>query len=60
VHLDGLTSTVSWTKGDSFVTVQDTSPSGTTTTRVPIGHRATSRAIQVNGEQEFGEPVIRR
>jgi hypothetical protein len=38
VHLDGLTSTVSWTKGDSFVTVQDTSPSGTTTTRVPIGH----------------------
>ena len=38
VHLDGLTSMVSWHAGDSFVTVEDTTPTSTTTTRVPIGH----------------------
>lgn len=39
VNLGGRTITVSWTRGNSFVTVQDTSAEGTTTTtRVPIGH----------------------
>jgi len=38
-HLpNGLTRTISWHAGDSFVSVQDTTPSGTTNTRVPIGH----------------------
>lgn len=38
-HLPGgLTRTISWRAGDSFVTVSDTTPAGTTTTRVPIGH----------------------
>jgi hypothetical protein len=38
-HLPGgLTRTVSWHAGDSFVTVEDTTSAGTTTTRVPIGH----------------------
>jgi hypothetical protein len=38
-HLPGgLTRTVSWHAGDSFVTVSDTTSAGTTTTRVPIGH----------------------
>jgi hypothetical protein len=38
-HLpDGLTRTIGWHAGDSFVTVEDTTSSGTTTTRVPIGH----------------------
>jgi hypothetical protein len=34
----GLTRTISWHADDSFVTVADTTPTGTTTTRVPIGH----------------------
>lgn len=34
----GLRRTISWHAGDSFVTVEDTTSSGTTTTRVPIGH----------------------
>jgi hypothetical protein len=39
VHLPGgLTRTVSWHAGDSFVTVEDETTAGTTTTRVPIGH----------------------
>lgn len=38
VHLDGRTITVSWTRGNPFVSVHDTSAKGTTTTRVPIGH----------------------
>jgi hypothetical protein len=38
VDLHGRTITVGWTRGNSFVTVQDTSAKGTTTTRVPIGH----------------------
>jgi hypothetical protein len=38
VHLQRLTSTVTWHTGDSFVTVQLTNNSRTTTTRVPIGH----------------------
>jgi hypothetical protein len=38
VQLDGLTSVVRWHAGDSFVTVEDTTSAGTTTTRVPIGH----------------------
>jgi hypothetical protein len=38
-HLPGgLTRTVGWHAGDSFVTVSDTTAAGTTTTRVPIGH----------------------
>ena len=38
-HLPGgLTRTITWHTGDSFVTVEDTTPTGTTTTRVPIGH----------------------
>jgi len=38
-HLPGgLTRTISWHAGDSFVTVGDTTSTGTTTTRVPIGH----------------------
>lgn len=38
-HLPGgLTRTISWHAGDSFVTVSDTTASGTTTTQVPIGH----------------------
>ena len=38
-HLTGgLTRTISWQAGDSFVTAEDTTASGTTTTRVPIGH----------------------
>lgn len=38
-HLPGgLTRTVTWHAGDSFVTVEDTTASGTTTTQVPIGH----------------------
>lgn len=38
-HLPGgLTRTISWHAGDSFVTVADTTASGTTTTQVPIGH----------------------
>lgn len=38
-HLPGgLTRTISWHAGDSFVTVADTTESGTTTTQVPIGH----------------------
>jgi hypothetical protein len=38
-HLPGgLTRTVSWHAGDSFVTVEDTTAKGTTTTQVPIGH----------------------
>lgn len=38
VHLHGLTSVVSWHAGDSFVTVENTTSAGTSTTRVPIGH----------------------
>jgi len=38
VHLDGLTRTVRWHAGDSFVTVEDTTATGTTTAEVPIGH----------------------
>ncbi|HJU37505.1 MAG TPA: hypothetical protein VJ716_08835 [Gaiellaceae bacterium] len=38
-HLPGgLTRVVSWHAGDSFVTVEDTTPAGTRTSRVPIGH----------------------
>jgi hypothetical protein len=38
-HLpDGLTRTISWHAGDPFVTVEDTTSAGTTTTQVPIGH----------------------
>jgi hypothetical protein len=38
-HLpDGLTRTISWHAGDSFVTVADRTVGGTTTTQVPIGH----------------------
>ena len=38
-HLPGgLTRTISWHAGDSFVSVADTTSAGTTTTRVPIGH----------------------
>lgn len=38
-HLPGgLTRTISWHAGDSFVTVADTTASGTTTAQVPIGH----------------------
>jgi hypothetical protein len=38
-HLPGgLTRTVSWHAGDSFVTVEDTTGKGTATTQVPIGH----------------------
>lgn len=38
-HLPGeLTRTTSWHAGDSFVTVDDNTSTGTTTTRVPIGH----------------------
>lgn len=38
-HLPGgLTRTISWHAGDSFVTVEDTTPKGTTTAQVPIGH----------------------
>lgn len=38
-HLPGgLTRTISWHAGDSFVTVTDTTAAGTTTTQVPIGH----------------------
>lgn len=38
-HLPGgLTRTISWHAGDSFVTVEDTTAKGTTTTQVPIGH----------------------
>jgi hypothetical protein len=37
--LGGLTRTISWHAGDSFVTVTDTTETGTsTTTQVPIGH----------------------
>jgi Sigma-70 region 2 len=39
VHLPGgLTRSMSWHAGDSFVTVEDTTAEGTTTTRVSIGH----------------------
>jgi hypothetical protein len=34
----GLTRTISWHAGDSFVTVTDTTAHGTNTTQVPIGH----------------------
>jgi len=34
----GLTRTISWRAGDSFVTVEDTTSAGTRTTHVPIGH----------------------
>jgi hypothetical protein len=38
-HLPGgLTRTISWHAGDSFVTVGDARAGGTTTTEVPIGH----------------------
>ena len=38
-HLpNGLTRTISWHAGESFVTVEDTSAKGSTTTQVPIGH----------------------
>jgi hypothetical protein len=38
-HLPGgLTRTISWHAGDSFVTVKDTTSIGTDTTQVPIGH----------------------
>jgi hypothetical protein len=38
-HLPGgLTRTISWHAGDAFVTVEDRRSTGTTTTRVPIGH----------------------
>lgn len=38
-HLPGgLTRAISWHAGDSYVTLADTSASGTTTTQVPIGH----------------------
>lgn len=38
-HLPGgLTRTISWHAGNSFVTVADTTAAGTTTTQVPIGH----------------------
>ena len=38
-HLpNGLTRTISWRTGDSFVTVKDTTSKGTAATRVPIGH----------------------
>jgi hypothetical protein len=38
-HLPGgLTRTISWHAGDSYVTVEDTTASGTTSTQVPIGH----------------------
>ena len=38
-HLPGgLTRTISWRAGDSFVTVEDTTAKGTTTNEVPIGH----------------------
>ena len=38
-HLPGgLTRTISWHAGDSFVTVDDTTSSGTTKEQVPIGH----------------------
>lgn len=36
--LGGLTRTISWHAGDSYVTVTDTTAAGTTTTQVPIGH----------------------
>ena len=35
---DGLTRTISWHAGDSFVTVEDTTSAGTTTAHIPIGH----------------------
>jgi hypothetical protein len=34
----GLTRTISWHAGDSFVTVEDTTSTGTTKTQVPVGH----------------------
>lgn len=34
----GLTRTISWRAGNSFVTVEDKTATGTTTTEVPIGH----------------------
>ena len=38
-HLHGgLTRTISWHAGDSFVTVEDATPAGKTTTQIPIGH----------------------
>jgi hypothetical protein len=38
-HLPGgLTRTISWHAGDSFVRVEDTTSAGTTTTEVPLGH----------------------
>jgi hypothetical protein len=38
-HLPGgLTRTISWHAGDSYVTILDTTAKATTTTRVPIGH----------------------
>lgn len=38
-HLpNGLTRTISWHAGDSFVTVEDTTAKGTSTTQVPAGH----------------------
>jgi hypothetical protein len=38
-HLPGgLTRTVGWRAGDSFVTVEDATSTGTTTTEIPIGH----------------------
>ncbi len=38
-HLPGgLTRTISWRAGDSFVTVRDKRSSGTTTTQVSVGH----------------------
>jgi hypothetical protein len=38
VRLGGLTRTISWHAGDSFVTVEDRTSTGTTKTQVPVGH----------------------